>query len=73
MQNDDTIITTSFRISAGLKKRLKIAAANQDTDVTAVIRKAVTDWVEKAEFDIYKRDHTNGNSIKPKPKPRGNK
>lgn len=47
--DEHKILTTSFRIPAGLKKRLKMAAAASDTDITAVIRSAVEAWVGKVE------------------------
>jgi predicted DNA-binding protein len=40
---------TSFRIPPVLKKRLKIAAAANDTDATAVVIAGIEDWLAKVE------------------------
>ena len=57
---------TSFRLPPGLKKRLKVAAAQQGTDATAVVIAGIEAWLEKHENRpekpkiVHKSKHASG-------------
>lgn len=46
MEKENTFKPTSFRIPPELKKRLKIAAAERDTEGTAVVIAGIKAWLD---------------------------
>lgn len=49
MDDKKKITATSFRIPLDLRKRLKIAAAQHDTDSTAVVIAGIEAWLAQVE------------------------